>query len=96
MRLEKPAELAALLLKANPDWPPEAIAAQVEKGKTLRVTLTNPVEVYLLYWTAFASASGQMNFRADPYGWDKTLAAKIEARSSGRLVLPELEELTKS
>ncbi len=96
VRLEKPAELAALLLKANPDWPPEAIAAQVEKGKTLRVTLTNPVEVYLLYWTAFASASGQMNFRADPYGWDKTLAAKIEARSSGRLVLPELEELTKS
>jgi hypothetical protein len=37
-----------------------------------------------------------MNFRADPYGWDKTLAAKIEARSSGRLVLPELEEMTRS
>jgi murein L,D-transpeptidase YcbB/YkuD len=96
VRLEKPAELAELLLKANGDWPAEAIAAQVEKGKTLRVSLTNPVEVYLLYWTAFASTSGQMNFRADPYGWDKTLAAKIEARSSGRLVLPELEELTKS
>jgi murein L,D-transpeptidase YcbB/YkuD len=60
------------------------------------VTLTKPVEVYLLYWTAFASASGQMNFRADPYGWDKSLAAKIEARSSGRLVLPELEEMTRS
>jgi murein L,D-transpeptidase YcbB/YkuD len=94
IRLEKPAELAALLLKGDPAWPPEAIAAQVEKGKTLRVSLTKPVEVYLLYWTAFASTSGQMNFRADPYGWDRTLAAKIEARS-GRLVLPELEELTR-
>jgi len=94
IRLEKPAELAALLLKGDPAWPPEAIAAQVEKGNTLRVSLTKPVEVYLLYWTAFASTSGQMNFRADPYGWDRTLAAKIEARS-GRLVLPELEELTR-
>ena len=96
VRLEKPAELAALLLKDDPAWSPEAIAAQVAKGKTLRVTLTKPVEVYLLYWTAFASTSGQMNFRADPYGWDKSLAAKIEARSSGRLVLPELEEMTRS
>jgi hypothetical protein len=23
-----------------------------------------------------------MNFRGDPYGWDKTLAAKIERRSA--------------
>jgi murein L,D-transpeptidase YcbB/YkuD len=94
VRLEKPAELAALLLKDDPAWGTDAIAAAVAAGKTQRVTLTTPVQVYLLYWTAFASTSGQMNFRADPYGWDKTLAAKIEARSA-RLVLPELEELIK-
>ena len=54
------------------------------KGKTLRVQLQpqDQVQVYLLYWTAFASANGQMNFRGDPYGWDKTLAAKIERRSA--------------
>jgi murein L,D-transpeptidase YcbB/YkuD len=94
VRLEKPAELAALLLNDDPAWAPASIAAAVATGKTQRVTLTTPVQVYLLYWTAFASTSGQMNFRDDPYGWDRTLAAKIEARSA-RLVLPDLEELIK-
>lgn len=82
VRLEKPADLADLLLKDNPEWTPEAIAAQVEKGTTVRARLNKPAAVYLLYWTAFASGNGQMNFRDDPYGWDATLAAKIEARSA--------------
>ena len=82
VRLEKPADLAQLLLKGDPTWTPEAIDAAVAKGDTVRARLTKPVAVYLLYWTAFASGSGQMNFRDDPYGWDGTLAAKIEARSA--------------
>ncbi|CAN5237354.1 murein L,D-transpeptidase [soil metagenome] len=94
VRLQKPAELAELMLRGDPKWPAEAIAAAVATGKTQRVALTKPVQVYLLYWTAFASADGQMNFRGDPYGWDRTLAGKIEARSGG-LVLPDLERLVK-
>jgi murein L,D-transpeptidase YcbB/YkuD len=43
------------------------------------VQLPSKVAVYLLYWTAFASGNGTMNFRADPYGWDNLLATKIEA-----------------
>jgi hypothetical protein len=27
-----------------------------------------------------------MNFRDDPYGWDATLAAKIEARSASQMI----------
>ena len=38
--------------------------------------------VYLLYWTAFAGANGQMGFREDPYSWDGALADKIAARSA--------------
>ena len=49
---------------------------------TIRVPLPRQVAVYLVYWTAWASADGRMNFRADPYGWDKTLAAKIESRAA--------------
>ncbi len=86
VRLEKPANLAELLLKGDPAWTPEAIAAAVDKGDTVRARLTKPVSVYLLYWTAFASGNGQMNFRADPYGWDSTLASKIEARSATQLI----------
>ena len=86
MRLEKPADLARLLLKGDPAWTPDTIAATVDKGDTVRARLVKPVSVYLLYWTAFASGNGQMNFRDDPYGWDATLAAKIEARSASQLV----------
>ena len=86
VRLEKPAELAKLLMKTTPEWQPETIDATVAKGKTVRAKLADPVAVYLLYWTAFAGANGQVGFRDDPYGWDKTLAAKIETRSASRML----------
>lgn len=84
VRLEKPGPLAELLLKNDPNWQPDAIAAQLEGTKTVRVRLADAdqVAVYLLYWTAFASSDGTMNFRDDPYGWDKLLADKIEARAA--------------
>ena len=53
----------------------------IDTNKTQRVSLPSQVAVYLLYWTAFASSNGTMNFRADPYDWDKLLAQKIEASS---------------
>ncbi|MET0308447.1 MAG: L,D-transpeptidase family protein [Sphingomonas sp.] len=84
VRLEKPGPLAELLLRNDPAWQPDAIAAAVADGKTLRVPLQeqDQVAVYLLYWTAFAKPDGTMSFRADPYGWDGTLAAKVEKRSA--------------
>ena len=81
VRLEKPEELAKLLLKTTPEWQPDAIDAAVAAGKTVRARMAEPVTVYLLYWTAFASADGQVGFRDDPYGWDAKLAATIERRS---------------
>lgn len=77
VRLEKPKALAEALLAADPEWTPAAIAAAVEKGDTLRVRLPAPVPVFIFYWTAFASPDGSMNFRADPYGWDRLLLQKI-------------------
>ena len=82
VRVEKPAELAELLLRDDPAWQAATIAATVAGGKTTRVKLPEQVAVYLLYWTAYASANGTMNFRADPYDWDGALAAKIEKRSA--------------
>lgn len=82
IRLEKPAALAALLMRDDPTWSADALQAAVDDGKTQRVKLDRQVAVYLLYWTAFASANGTMNFRGDPYSWDSTLATKIEKRSA--------------
>jgi len=84
IRLEKPGDLARLLLEGSSDWTPEAIDGALAEGKTVRADLPKDVAVYLLYWTAYASQNGTMNFRGDPYGWDKTLAAKIETRSAAQ------------
>lgn len=78
VRLEKPLPLAELMLKDDPKWAGQ-VQAGIDTMKTQRVQLPQKVAVYLLYWTAFASSNGGMNFRADPYGWDKLLAGKIEA-----------------
>jgi murein L,D-transpeptidase YcbB/YkuD len=80
VRLAEPLALANLLLKDDPKWADGGVEAAIAKGDTVRARLPQPVAVYLLYWTAFAGADGQMNFRADPYGWDRLLAARIESR----------------
>lgn len=82
VRLEKPAELARQLMRSTPEWPAATIDATVAEGKSVRAKLAEPVAVYLLYWTAFAGANGQVGFRDDPYRWDGALAAKIAARSA--------------
>jgi murein L,D-transpeptidase YcbB/YkuD len=77
VRLERPKALAEALLAGDPTWTPEAIAAAVEKGDTVRARLPQPVPVFIFYWTAFASRDGTMNFRSDPYNWDSELLQRV-------------------
>ena len=78
VRLERPGDLAKLLLRGDPKWDDAAIDDAIATGDTTRARLPEPIAVYLLYWTAFAGSNGQMNFRGDPYGWDGVLASRIE------------------
>jgi murein L,D-transpeptidase YcbB/YkuD len=80
VRLEKPVPLAELMVKGDPNLEGN-IQTLIDQGKTQRLSLPREVAVYLLYWTAFANNDAAMSFRADPYGWDKLLADKIEASS---------------
>ncbi|WP_066700961.1 L,D-transpeptidase family protein [Sphingobium amiense] len=80
IRLEKPVALAEQMVAGDPTLDGQ-IQALIDEGKTQRVSLPKEVAVYLLYWTAFANNDGVVSFRADPYGWDKLLASKIEASS---------------
>ena len=80
IRLEKPVSLAELMVASDASLSGQ-IQSLIDTNKTQRVSLPSQVAVYLLYWTAFASSNGTMNFRADPYDWDKLLAQKIEASS---------------
>lgn len=87
VRLERPADLAKQLMHTTPEWTPQAIDAAVAQGDTLRAKMADPVAVYLLYWTAFASPNGQVSFRDDPYHWDGALEAKIAARSAQQALI---------
>lgn len=80
VRLEKPLALARALMEGDPTWTPEMIDETIAGGKTTRAPVADPVAVYLLYWTAYVTPDGQVNFRQDPYGWDTLLIQRIAAQ----------------
>ncbi len=77
VRLEKPRDLARLLLEGDGGWNQDLITSTIQAGETKRVALAKPVEVLIFYWTAFAGADGAMNFRNDPYNWDHELLQRL-------------------
>jgi len=79
VRLEKPVVLADAVMEGDPKWTPDAINQAIASGDTIRAPIPKPISVFLLYWTAFASADGQVSFRGDPYDWDRALMQRIDA-----------------
>ena len=80
VRLERPLALARAIMEGDPTWTPQQIDETIAGGETTRAKVADPVAVYLLYWTAFVTSDGQVNFRQDPYGWDTLLIKRIEAQ----------------
>ena len=76
MRLEKPRELAAILL-APQGGSAERVEAAIAAGATQRVALRAPVPLYVFHWTAMAGEDGRVEFRRDVYGWDRKLTAAL-------------------
>lgn len=79
VRLQKPTELAKALLEGDATWTPEKVDATLASGDTVRAKLPQQIAVFLLYWTAYVTPDGQVNFRQDPYGWDRELVQRIAA-----------------
>ena len=82
VRLEKPSALAHAIFAGDPVWTPQVIDETIAAGKTVRASLKQPIAVFLLYWTAYVTPDGQVNFRDDPYGWDRRLVQRIAAGAS--------------
>jgi L,D-transpeptidase YcbB len=77
IRVEKPLDLAAYLLRDTAKWNYEAIAAQIESGET-RVIQVNPaMPVHLLYLTAWVDENNTVQFRDDIYGRDNCLKSAL-------------------
>ena len=79
IRLEKPLELANYLLRGDPKWTPEKVAEEIAAGTTETVSLPRPIPVHILYWTAWVSDDGEVQFRRDVYGHDEALDEALRA-----------------
>ncbi|HUC82748.1 MAG TPA: L,D-transpeptidase family protein, partial [Flavisolibacter sp.] len=77
IRVAKPDSLAMFILRGQPEWTPEKIAAAMNSGKEQTVEVKNPVPVAITYHTAFVDERGKLNFRKDVYGYDQKTGARM-------------------
>lgn len=75
IRVEKPAELTAWVLRNNSGWSVSRVKQAMEQGSdNVTVTLTQRVPVFIVYATALAYENGEVHFYDDIYGHDAKLA----------------------
>ncbi len=67
VRVEKPLELAALLLKNDPAWPQGAIQSAIDAKETKSIKLATPIAVHLLYIPAVVAGDGRLRVAPDVY-----------------------------
>jgi murein L,D-transpeptidase YcbB/YkuD len=89
IRLEKPVILAEYLLKDDPNWSREKILDSINNGKKENVTISKPIDVHILYLTAWVDENSLLQFRDDIYGRDRRLDESLQKKpprpmSSGR------------
>jgi murein L,D-transpeptidase YcbB/YkuD len=78
IRVEKPVELAAWLLKDQPKWTAETIRAAMDSGPdNQQVNLASPVPVVIVYLTAVVEENGEIYFFDDIYGHDRSMNATL-------------------
>ena len=74
IRLEKPADLAAWVLRDNPGWNAERIrAAMSGNDDSQQVNLTHPIPVLIVYGTVIVLEDGLVHFYDDIYKQDAAL-----------------------
>jgi murein L,D-transpeptidase YcbB/YkuD len=81
IRIEKPVDLAVYLLRNHPDWPPEKIRAALTgiEINEQTIQLPEPIDVHILYWTAWVTENGRLHFAPDIYHRDKGIDAAMQA-----------------
>jgi murein L,D-transpeptidase YcbB/YkuD len=74
IRVSDPVALATYVLNNAPgSWTPESITAAMNGPGSVRVNLTKPIRVLVLYATALATEDGKVLFFEDIYGHDRKL-----------------------
>lgn len=83
IRVERPLDLAALLLR-DAGWDRARIERAIRQPGEQTVPLPKPVPVHILYWTAWVEPDGAVQFRSDVYDRDAALDAALRAPPPAR------------
>lgn len=94
VRLERPMDLALLLLKDYKNWPRERIEQKIAAGGTIRIELNDGPPVVFAYWTVFVDDDGTVEFRNDIYGVDGRIAATLAV--DGKAPVPPKQAKTEA
>lgn len=84
IRIQKPFELAKLLLSFDPNWTDEAIQNAMHLPKEKIVNLDRKIPVVVLYLTYWADSRGNYFFRRDLYSRDNEIYGSLRERRSLR------------
>ncbi len=77
IRLSRPTELAAYLLRNDTTWTSERIKEAMYREKEMYVRLPKKLPVTIGYFTAWIDPEGRLNFRDDVYGHDARLSEEL-------------------
>jgi L,D-transpeptidase YcbB len=80
MRVQNPMQLAETILGHDKGWTGDKVRGFVGSGRTADITLTTPVPVHLVYFTASADAAGKLSLHGDIYGMDQRVASALAGK----------------
>ncbi len=77
IRVQNPLALAVWVLRGNPEWNEEKIAAAMNGDQTIQVNLAKPIPVLIIYSTAVVEPDGEVRFFDDIYHYDTALQEEL-------------------
>ena len=70
--------MADFILKHRKGWNEEDLAALVQDKKTRDLYISDPIPVYLLYYTVWVNDQGGLVYGQDLYGFDDNLIKMLK------------------
>lgn len=73
MRIEKPIELAAFIMKKDTAWVANKLKDAIAKKREVKLTIPSQIAVYICYWTIYVDENGKLCFENDAYLFDNRM-----------------------
>ena len=80
IRVSDPMALLAHVLRDNPEWTADRLVKSLSDSKPVKLPLSQPIRVFIVYGTALATEAGETLFFDDVYDQDPRLTALLVSR----------------